>query len=215
MSMSLIILYDAHVEVYFKKTGELMDDYNEILKLHVSEQIALEEQACRLMEEQIKDLDEIQFAETREILIKAVEILENNFEQLNSVLSKLEDLEDKVEPKSSRINGYSLPSSLEQKQNSRRISKMIRDDYSALNLITMSNTLLHTTALTLKNYNIAELALQNLKLLAPLVVRLGEIAPLAVIMELNLGQEKFDTKIAETALLNTKQAWKSWKRMDL
>lgn len=185
-----------------------MEDHNEILIQHLREQIALEEHACKIMEEQIKDLDEFQYSETKQILIKTIGILDHNFLRLNAVLSKLEE---HVESKFTGTNGYSLQASSEQNQKNRRISKMLRDDYSSLNLITMSNTLLHTTALILKNYDVAELALENLRLLAPLVVRLGEIAPSVIITEMNSGFDKYDLSIAETALQNTKKAWKRIK----
>ena len=181
-----------------------MEDYNEILRQHIGEQIALEEHLCKIIEEQILDLEDSNFAEAKKVLRNTIDVLENNFEPLNTILTKLEN---GLDSKSVNGNGTKSHYSSDLAQNKRRISRMLRDDYSALNLITMSNTLLHTTALALKQDDVAELALQHLRQLAPLVVKLGEIVPSIVFAELNMGSTKFDPSLAEIALRNTKQAW--------
>jgi exonuclease VII small subunit len=179
-----------------------MEDYNEILIQHIGEQIALEEHLCQIIGEQIIDLEDSEYHEAKQILKNTIAVLEENFQPLNDMLSKLEKGID-----SKSVNANGLQHSHKKAQNNRRISRMLRDDYSALNLITMSNTLLHTTALTLKHEEVAQLALQQLKQLAPLVIKLGEIFPSVVFKELNMGTSNFDPTIAEIALRNTKKAW--------
>jgi len=183
-----------------------MEVYIEMLKQHLGEQIALEEHLCKIIEEQIIDLEGPEFADAKQVLRETIEVLENNFQPLNAILSKLEE---GVGSKSVKGNGVSLHHSLELAQNKRKISRMLRDDYLALNLITMSNTLLHTTALALNHEDVAQLALKHLKRLAPLVVRLGKVFPSVVFVELNMlnmGDTKFDTSIVHTALRNIKEA---------
>jgi len=178
-------------------------DNIEILKQQISEQIALEEHLCKVLEEQLIEFDDDIFSEAKNTLEKAVEVLEKNYSSLNETLDKLE--ENSSNPYAG--NGVSLYHFSNHNSKNRIISKMLRDDYSALNLITISNTLLHTTALALDSEEIANLALNNLKLLAPIVVRLGELVPNIAIKELNFKNPKIDLKTFEIALKNTKDAW--------
>ena len=125
-----------------------MENHDHILKRYLSEQIALEEQLCCIIESQISEIDEGDFADARDLLKKTGQVLERHFTPLNDLLAKLE--RDAIIVKKSAIssNGgeFNVPRNRE-RQN--RISRILRDDYSALNRITISNTLLHTAALAL------------------------------------------------------------------
>jgi hypothetical protein len=89
-----------------------------------------------------------------------------------------------------------------------QISRILRDDYAALNHVTISTTQLHTLALSLGARDVAELALTHLENLAPLVVKIGELIPSVTTRELVKEFPSVDQGVAQTALLNTKRAWK-------
>lgn len=182
----------------------MMMDNIEILKQHLSEQIALEEHLYKVLVEQLIEFDDDIYSEVKHTLKEASEILEKNYYSLNETLSKLE----KNSTNPSGGNGVGLHHESNQNSKSRIISRMLRDDYSALNLITISNTLLHTTALALDSEEIANLSLKHLKLLAPIVVKLGELVLNIAIKELNVKNPKIDLKTFDMALRNTMDAWR-------
>ncbi|GAB4215557.1 MAG: hypothetical protein OHK0022_55590 [Roseiflexaceae bacterium] len=87
------------------------------------------------------------------------------------------------------------------------VSKMLRDDYTALSLASMAQTMLHTTGLALKSQATAELALQALKDLTPLVVDISQVIPRVTVKELTDAGEVVDTSVAQQAINNTQFAW--------
>lgn len=194
-----------------------MEDHREFFKQQLSEQLALEEQLCKIIADQLSEIDGTEFLDAKNLLIKTNQVLERQFTALNSQLDKLE--QDAVDARNQAIvssrgvfghlatNGHETINS-PVKVKMALTSKILRDDYTALNLITMNNTLLHTAALALDSQDVAKLALQHLKNLAPLVVRLGELMPEVVARELRAISKKIDLSIAETALKNTQLAWR-------
>ena len=89
------------------------------------------------------------------------------------------------------------------------VSRMLRDDYTALALATISYTQLHTTGLAYKEHEVADVALKHLEDLTPLVIRINEIMPNVVAAELLDEGSGIDTEVASEAVENTQEAWKS------
>ncbi len=187
-----------------------MSSQNQILIQHIHEQIALEEQLCKIIEKQISEINEPNYIDAKNLLIRAFKTLESQFAPLNSILDKLEDASS-IDIFKTESNGIEMKNLLDPEQKNSIISRILRDDYSALNLITMSNTLLHTTALALESKEVAELALQHIKNLAPVVIKIGQMVPDVVTRELKIKSPLIDLNIAKTALKNTQQAWKENK----
>ena len=89
------------------------------------------------------------------------------------------------------------------------VSRMLRDDYTALALATISYTQLHTTGLAYQEQEVADVALKHLEDLTPLVIRINEIMPNVVAAELMDEGSGIETEVAGEAVENTQQAWKS------
>lgn len=92
---------------------------------------------------------------------------------------------------------------------SEAVSKMLRDDYTALSLSAISYTMLHTTGLTLNDQGIADLAMRHMKDITPLITELSEVSTEVTAQELvnNLMLTNIDTEIARTAVRNMQEAW--------
>lgn len=87
------------------------------------------------------------------------------------------------------------------------VSRMLRDDYTALNLAVVSNSMLHVTALALRDPVTASLALEHMGQISPLIVELGEIILPVVVKE--VGEDhQVDKTAANTALVNVREVWK-------
>lgn len=88
------------------------------------------------------------------------------------------------------------------------VSRMLRDDYTALNMGSISYTMLHTTALAFHDEGIAQTALNHLQDLTPIIMRFNEITPQLVVKELAEDNDSVDTSIVAQAVSNTQAAWK-------
>jgi hypothetical protein len=87
------------------------------------------------------------------------------------------------------------------------VSKMLRDDYTALSLQAIALTMLHTTGLALNKQSTADLALSQLHDITPLIVEISEIIPLVVVRELADDTELIDANVGTLAVNNTQKAW--------
>lgn len=87
------------------------------------------------------------------------------------------------------------------------VSKMMRDDYTALSMITIGYTMLHTHALADGDDALAELTEKHLKNCTILITEISKVVPLAVANEIIDDEEKTEN-IGQIALSNTQKAWK-------
>lgn len=185
-----------------------MENTNDILMQHLSEQMALEEHVCRTIEDLISEIDDTQYSDAKNLLTKTTKVLQGHFTLLNELLDKLEKdalVVGWTPPAVGNGGGYDTPST-NREQRKERVSRKLRDVYSALNLLTISNTLLHTTALALDCQEVATVALTHLENVAALIVKIGELVPDVVARELRTESPKIDLSVAQIALKNIQLA---------
>ena len=89
-----------------------------------------------------------------------------------------------------------------------KVSKNLRDDYTALALATISYTMLHATALGLGDTATAALAKRHLDDYAPCIVEIAKAMPLVVLEELRDDGENVQIGAAELSERVTQDAWK-------
>jgi hypothetical protein len=88
-----------------------------------------------------------------------------------------------------------------------KVSKNLRDDYTALGLASISYTMLHATALGLGDESVAALAQRNLEAITPIIVRISKAIPAVVLQELRDDGESVRVSAAEVSTERTHQAW--------
>jgi len=90
-----------------------------------------------------------------------------------------------------------------------KVSKNLRDDYTALSLATISYTMLYTTAAGLGDTLVADLAQRHLADYARLVMQISQIIPDVVLQELRDDGETVAVGAEETIRQTTNEVWKS------
>lgn len=88
-----------------------------------------------------------------------------------------------------------------------KVSKMLRDDYVALNLAAMGYTMLHTTGLALQDQATAALALRHLKDYTSIIMNLNGVVPGVVVSELRDDGMVMNEMSVQQAVSNTQEAW--------
>jgi hypothetical protein len=188
--------------------SSLMSTPSNPLEHYLSEQVALEEQLCKIIEQQISDVDEIHFPDAKNLLLKTKEVLEQHFIPLNKMLDRLDQAALSAQKNRLILNAVTF-NGYDRNQENERVSKILRDDYAALNLITMGNTILHTTALALDCQEVAAVALDHLQHLTPLVAKIGELMPHIVTQELLTHSEEIDPAVGHLAAKNLRLVWRN------
>lgn len=87
------------------------------------------------------------------------------------------------------------------------MSKMVRDDYTALSMITIGYTMLHTHALAENDEQLAELTREHLTNCTTMITEISKVVPLAVARE-TIDDTGRAEEIGNLALDNTQAAWK-------
>ncbi|MDZ7717573.1 MAG: hypothetical protein U5K72_01985 [Balneolaceae bacterium] len=138
---------------------------------------------------------------------KAVDLLHDIDMALTNQINSLEDMgilnsgtkktvKDKLAKATGKIAG------LVDSARDDAASKMIRDDYTALSMIASGYTMLHTTALSEDNDNLATFTQESLTRIAQLITDTSTVLPHIVAEEMDASD------IADKAEENTQKAWK-------
>jgi ferritin-like metal-binding protein YciE len=89
------------------------------------------------------------------------------------------------------------------------ISKALRDDYAAFSLAAISYSMLHTTALSLGNPKVADVAEQYLTDYAGAIERINEVMPDVVARELARDGHQTDPAAVKATNAMVAKAWRS------
>lgn len=88
------------------------------------------------------------------------------------------------------------------------VSRMLRDDYTALSLASAGYSMLHTTGLALRDVPIANVALRHLNEITPLIMELTRLLPAVVVNELAADDPNVDSGAVDAARKNVFEAWR-------
>lgn len=92
------------------------------------------------------------------------------------------------------------------------VTRMLRDDYTALALAAMGYTAMHTFGLAVGEAPIAEAAEQHLRDITPLQVSISRVLPYITVAELSAeadGEFVVNGGVADEAMVRTQEAWKN------
>ncbi len=87
------------------------------------------------------------------------------------------------------------------------VSRMLRDDATALSLAAIGYSMLHTAAVALREARVATVAQRHLRDVTPLVMHLGRVIPAAVVVELGEDFPNVDADAAQHGVAAVREAW--------
>ena len=87
------------------------------------------------------------------------------------------------------------------------VSRMLRDDYVASSMASVSLTMLQTTGLAFKDHQVAAYSESALKELTPLIMRLTEVIPAVVARELKQDSPEVDVAVSVHPVQTAREAW--------
>lgn len=183
-----------------------MSNRTDTLQQYVSDMLALERHIHDAVRRQ-RDNDKVQDNSQAHSIISRVEAqLDEHIEHLEKHLESLGgDPTSTIKEAVSAVTG--AVAGLYDQVRDEKVSKMLRDDYTALSLAAISYTMLHTTGLSLTDQNTADISLKHLKHWTPIVVDISEAIPLVVAQELSEEMAGTDTRAGSEAVKNTQVAW--------
>jgi hypothetical protein len=192
-----------------------MKNPESVLHGYLTDMAAVEQHIHEAVERQLKTEALSEYPEAHRVVEELRTTLERHLSTLRREIESGDgESVDFVEAVKKAVAGaLGLVAGLYDKIRTDKVSRMIRDDYTATSLATVSYQMLHTTALGLKNDRVADMALNHLKDLTPILVQLSEIVCTVVAQELAREEKIFDGTVGERAINNTHEAWSSsWVR---
>ncbi len=179
------------------------------LRMYVNDMITLQKHILEAVERQAEDERVKNEAQTIELISKVKQTVSLQVDELQGQVERLGS-QVGATVKQAISHTLGVLAGLYDKVRKDPVSRMLRDNYTALNLSSISYTMLHTTGLAFKDQAVADLALKHLEALTPLIIRHNEIVPNVVAAELldDSGSAE-EVAVSGVAVENTQQAWKA------
>ena len=184
-----------------------MKDNREALRPYLADMAAVEKHILEAVERQREDDDIKQFADASQLLGRIESTLKTHVQSLEAQLQGYSGGGAAGAVKEAVTGVLGAIAGLYDKVRKDPASRALRDDYTALSLASISNGMLHTTALGLSQGTVAELAKRHLEEINSLIMELGLAIPRVVLKELSFEGYPVETGVAEKAVQNLKESW--------
>jgi hypothetical protein len=182
------------------------DSVPQALRTYVNDMVTLDKHILEAVERQYEDERTKDNARVRDLLAKIKNAQGRHVAALEGHVTRLGS-EAGAAVKQAVGSAAGVVAGLYDKVRKDPVSRMLRDDYTALNLAAISYIMLHTTALAFRNQAVADTALSHLQDLTPIIMGLNAVVPYVVAEELT-DDGSVDPSAAPTAVENTQRAWK-------
>jgi len=184
-----------------------MKDPNAVLNTYITDMAAVEKHILEAVERQLNGDALKKHGQAHSVVQRLYSVLERHVNALESHMDTREGGGIKETVKEALGGALGFAAGLYDKVRTDEASRMVRDDYTATSLAAISYHMLHTTALGLKNQQVADLATSHLKDLTPILVDLSKVVCHVVATELAAEGKVFDGTVGAQAEKNTQEAW--------
>jgi hypothetical protein len=176
------------------------------LKKHLGDLIALDRHLMGVLERQAESSELESYPAARGIINSILTTTASHIASLEGCAEELgglggSGLKSAVTAVTGAVTG------MFDRQRSEPVSRMLRDDYTALALCAMSNGMLHTAALGMGEHRIANLAQRHVGEIPPLMSQIMREMPGIVLEEMSNEGMPVDTNVRQQARDAMEQAW--------
>jgi len=186
-----------------------MKDPNTVLTNYLSDMAAVEEHIFEATERQLKTENLKRYPEAVAVLQTLNQTLQRHLDTIHREIESHGKGDVKEMVKKAVTGALGFIAGIYDKIRTDEASRMIRDTYTATNLAAISYHMLHTTALGLKEQRVADMAINHLRELTPILVELSQVVCSVVARELANEGKVFDGTVGDKAIENTQEAWSS------
>jgi len=182
-------------------------DEQRSIRTYVSDMLALERHVRVPFETQTKSRDVAKFSQAEALVRRLEATSQQHVDELDDLLEELGG--HTASPAKSAVTQFegAIASAIDSVRKT-KVSKDLRDDYTALALCAAGYTMLHATATALGESSVAEVAEDHLRDYAQLIVEIGQALPGVVIAELGEIGLSVDPVMAEPARRAVEHAWR-------
>jgi ferritin-like metal-binding protein YciE len=184
-----------------------MTDRAQMIQGYVNDMLAVEREAHSAVRRQKHDASVKQYAEASRVIDRIEDTLDQHIAELQKCLQVMGADESMLKKAVGTALG-AVGGIYDKIRSDDRVSRMLRDDYTALSFASVCYEMLHTTALAAGDSVVADLAIRHLRDYAPLVIEVTDVLPHVLTDELAAeGKIQVDPSAAREAVRNTRAAW--------
>ena len=181
-------------------------DSKVMLSGYVNDMLAVENELHAAFRRQKKDATVANFPTAQQWISRTEETIDRHLTALKDCLQSLGSDESMVKKGVGAVAG--AVSGWYDKLRSEKVSRMLRDDYTALSLALVSYEMLYTTALAAGYAPVATLALDHYRDFTPLAVQLSNVMPQVLVEELAREENLAVADLATDDVVNSiRRAW--------
>ncbi len=182
------------------------DDDRHTIATYVSDMLALERHIAQPVEAQLKSSDHQEYGTAISLITRLKSTTDAHITALENHLTAVGGhAGSPVKSAWSALLGGGAAAINQVRKT--KVSKSLRDDYTALGLAAISYTMLNATALGLGDQTTAALAKRHLDDIAPLIVEMSKAMPMVVLQELKDDGENVTITAAELSKMQTGESW--------
>jgi hypothetical protein len=184
-----------------------MTDRGQMMQGYVNDMLAVEREAHSAVRRQKHDTNVKQFVEASRVIDRIEDTLDRHIDELQKCLRAMGADESMLKKAVGTALG-AVGGIYDKLRSDDRVSRMLRDDYTAMSFASVCYEMLHTTALAAGDSVVADLAIRHLRDYAPLVIEVTDVLPHVLTDELAAeGKIPVDPAAAREAVRNTRAAW--------
>jgi hypothetical protein len=182
-----------------------MKESKEVLQQYVGDMLAVDRHIHETVRRHRDDKQVQADAETHQLLSRVESTFDTLIEELEQLLGALGGSASSP-VKEAVASTVGVLGSMYDKMRTEAVSKMLRDDYTAMGLAAISYTMLNTTGHALNDPATAQIAARHLRQLTPLITGVSRLMPVIVAREL-AEDHQVATSAAPQSVRETQQAW--------
>lgn len=185
-------------------------DRTEILNDYVTDMAAVESHILKAVERQLASDDTSKYPDAVRALSDLKSALQSHVQSLESFNDRTNGGGVKETVKEAVTGALGVAAGFyDQLRGTDKVSRMVRDSYTATSLAAVSYHMLYTSALALKANDLAGLALRNLKDLTDIIGDLSEVVCTVVAAELAEQDKAIDSSVGQQAVEDTQKTWRA------
>ncbi len=194
-----------HVKSDSVNRSDNMENRLDTLRQYVSDMLAVEKHIHSAVRLQKADESVMQQPQASQLINRIEQTLDNHIVGLEKHVKTLDGSSSSLKDMVTSTLG--VVAGLYDKMRTKEVSRMLRDDYTALSMAAIGYTMLNTSALALSDSRTAKLAVDYLKDWTPLITGISRTIPQVVAHELVESHPNLDLSAAPESLRKTQEAW--------
>lgn len=180
------------------------NEHQKNLQAYVNDMYAVEKHALEAIERQAQNKDVQKKSQAHQLIQRMQGVLNQHVQIWDQHLDRLGG---RSAVKSAVAAATGVAAGLYGQVRTETVSSMVRDDYVAMSMIAVANTMLHSTALSLGDQMTADIALRHLKDVTPIITEISKVMPTLTVQDVHDDVATANPSVAQQAIRNTQEAW--------